>query len=1467
MAIFYKNSGAALAASSADDIIVLVDPLLVGGIDGLAGIDELRFASTSGQMLVLDASLAGIESIVIGTGSGASATLSGTTHEGVDATSARGALRITGNDGDNYLAGTSGDDSISGGGGNDSLIGGSGLDSLFGGSGDDLYLLSDSDVIIEGVGGGIDRIVYSGGGSLVMAANVEQLVLAESAGNAAALGSLDSNRMEGNRGANMLDGDAGDDSLRGMAGEDVLIGGAGNDTLDGGKGADRMFGGAGNDVYRIDSVMDSIVEVAGGGIDTVMASLREYVLGDNLENLTLEGNSRSTVYGNAAANMIVGNAATNLIHGLSGDDTLEGGGGRDRLIGGSGNDTYHVVDLDDSLVELPGEGIDTVVSTVSFSLAGELENLILTGSANLVATGNAAANRLQGNAGNNTLDGAAGADTLLGGAGDDFYFVDGGDIVIEESGAGTDSISSSGSYTLTADVENLVLTGLADKSGTGNALNNQISGSGGSDTLDGKAGNDTLAGGDGNDTYVVDSAGDVVVENPGEGVDGVVSSVDFTLGANLENLSLVGVALIGTGNTLNNLINGNAGSNTLDGGAGRDTLAGGAGNDVYVIDDADDIIVESGQDAGDAVHSSISYTLSASIEHLRLLGAASLNATGNFTSNFIQGNSAANHLRGEAGVDTLIGESGNDTLEGGAGADSLVGGAGDDLYLLDSGADIVVESSGGGTDTVRIAADYTLGSNLEFLELLHGGDYRGTGNGLANRLAGNSGNNTLDGAAGADTLEGGDGNDVYVVDNAGEVIIEAALGGTDTVQSRVSLVLGSEIENLALQGVAMLTGTGNALDNYIVGNIVDNTLEGGGGNDTLDGWFGGDAMAGGSGDDVFIVDDDEDTVIEYAGEGTDTVLSSAESWTLGANVESLTLGGLSARSGVGNDLANVMVGNAVANTLDGSGGNDSIAGAGGNDSLVGSSGDDSLNGGAGNDTLNGGDGADIAIFSGLQSAYTITAQIGSLRVVGPEGTDILIDVEQASFSGGPAVALPAQLLPPALPPTVSETLPSHALDALSSGAYWVHAPGSTLQLKFSFMASAPIYASGNEVTTFQTLAADQMTAVRSVLQMYERMLDIDFIEVVDSNTGVDLRFGCCDQTSLAYAYLPGALGFPATPGNNTLAGDVWIDTDLDAFNSGTDPGEVLYAGLIHEIGHSLGLKHPHAAPSMASLGHPEEDSDKFTVMSYQTRADSTVVEITSVGINWGWNYYGWNPETAMLYDVGVLQSIYGANMSANAGNTVWTVPDSRPAFLTIWDGGGTDTLSAAGFASSAKIDLQEGHYSCIGGLGYRINGVWSEQAPAEYLALQGAEIATYGPDNIAIAYGAVIENAIGGNGNDTLIGNGAANVFTGGAGSDRFVFNSGNAVDTVTDFASGTDKLVFDNAVFSTLGSDGALLAAAFRSGAGLSQGADADDRLIYDTLAGDLYYDPDGMSSEASVLIAHLNGTPSVSASDILIA
>jgi serralysin len=419
------------------------------------------------------------------------------------------------------------------------------------------------------------------------------------------------------------------------------------------------------------------------------------------------------LYG-AKASHNVGNTTYTFASGASYHQTLWDGGGTDTIAYQSASGG--LIDLN------AGTGGGSRLGVPIYVQNGFLQNLyqtdniwIANGTVIENATGGSGNDTLIGNAYANVLNGGAGSDTLIGGNGNDSYVVDSAtDTVSETATAATqiDTVASSVSWTLGANLERLTLTGSAAINGTGNALantltgnaaGNSLSGGAGNDTLNGGLGSDSLSGGSGNDSYYVDLASDAISETStlATEIDTVTASVSWTLGANFERLVLSGSAAInGVGNTLANTLTGNAAANTLSGGSGNDTLSGAAGNDVlnggagsdamtggsgndtYYVDAASDTISETSTIATeiDTVSASLSWTLGANLERLVLSGSAAISATGNTLANTLTGNSGANGLNGGTGNDTLSGGAGNDSLTGSAGNDSLSGGAGLDVF-------------------------------------------------------------------------------------------------------------------------------------------------------------------------------------------------------------------------------------------------------------------------------------------------------------------------------------------------------------------------------------------------------------------------------------------------------------------------------------------------------------------------------------------------------------------------------------------------------------------------------------------------------------------------------------------------------------------------------------------------------------------------------------------------------------------
>ncbi|HEX8586035.1 MAG TPA: M10 family metallopeptidase C-terminal domain-containing protein [Allosphingosinicella sp.] len=854
-----------------------------------------------------------------------------------------GSQSLTGNAGNNVIVGNAAFANR--------LDGGGGADTLQSGFWDDTYLVDNiGDTIVDA--GGNDTVLSSV--SYVLREGLERLTL--TGGNRInATGNQYINYLTGNDYENVLDGGGGDDVLEG-------------------KGS--------NDTYIVDSAGDQVIEAEGGGSDRVIASFN-YTLGANVENLTLAGSTYAGT-GNALANAIFGNAAANRI---------DGGAGVDRLMGGAGGDYYIVDSSGDIIVEDVNDvagGPDIVEAWVGYILPDGVEMLVLQGTAALAGHGNGAANSLLGNDGANFLDGKGGADAMAGGMGDDTYIVDDlGDTVSEGSGAGLDTVLSSVSFALGFGVENLTLTGMAAINGTGNGDANLLIGNSGANRLDGGTGNDEMRGAFGDDVYDVRDIGDQVIEAADQGTDSVtvwlLGGAIYTMAANVENANIMFDAGV-VGNALRNMITGGVGNNVIDGGAGGDRMVGGAGGDTYYVDQANDAVeeVNDPNDLPDTVIASISYALGDYVERLTLAGSA-VSGTGNALDNVIEGNALANRIEGKGGADRLSGGGGADTFVYASFSDSTSGAidritdfqAGFDKIDLVALAGITL-SFGQATDSATglvytvvsaaasastlvlrvdgivtradVVADAPVGSagndilvGTEGADELNGegGDDLLQGLGGNDVLLGGDGQDRLEGGTGQDRMTGGAGDDVYLVDDAGDMTVEAPGGGTDTIQSTISLALPDNVENLILLPFGA-NGTGNGLANRLIGNSSNNILDGG---------LGADTMEGGEADDIYYVDNAGDQVVDSGG-AFDQVYASV-SFTLTDGIEYLWLTGSAPVNGTGNAQSNRIIGNAGANILDGGGSADTLDGGLGDDRyIVDNEGDSAFeNDGAGTDSV------------------------------------------------------------------------------------------------------------------------------------------------------------------------------------------------------------------------------------------------------------------------------------------------------------------------------------------------------------------------------------------------------------------------------------------------------------------------------------------------------------------------------------
>jgi Ca2+-binding RTX toxin-like protein len=406
-----------------------------------------------------------------------------------------------------------------------------------------------------------------------------------------------------------------------------------------------------------------------------------------------------------------------------GDDLLIVVGQGGKYVGGQGTDTLYA-DWSATSSSIVWQNTD-IESNVNGTIISGIERLLLeTGSGNdlIDNSANNTNDDIRTGAGNDTLNGGAGADTLIGGTGDDLYIVDDiNDIIIENTDAGTDTVQSLISYTLTDNTENLVLTGTDALNGTGNSLNNTLIGNNGNnyllgglgddtlianngdDSLEGEAGNDLLIGGSGADTYLFNRNAGATGQDTIDDTDGL-STITIT-GTTLAQLTATQQAndlILAIQNstdtiTVKNFFDSNNPASyqlNLDGGVvldktallqllpkiahvvegttGSDVLQGGTENDTYIVNNARDFIKEpTGNSSIDTVQASVSYALLPSLENLTLTGAANLSGIGNTADNIIKGNEGNNRLLGGAGNDTLYGLSGGDTLNGGDGADDV----------------------------------------------------------------------------------------------------------------------------------------------------------------------------------------------------------------------------------------------------------------------------------------------------------------------------------------------------------------------------------------------------------------------------------------------------------------------------------------------------------------------------------------------------------------------------------------------------------------------------------------------------------------------------------------------------------------------------------------------------------------------------------------------------------------------------
>jgi len=576
------------------------------------------------------------------------------------------------------------------------------------------------------------------------------------------------------------------------------------------------------DIVLPDVQFSSLVATKVGGAiplneSSLSSPLTLYWLMGDIENV-LGSAFDEDIEGSSLSNILSGNGGNDFLDGGAGNDTLDGGAGADTMTGGSGTDTFF----------LASDSIDTITDFVAgfggeiLDVSGLLNNQVSMANGNVRFVQSGADTLFQFDA-----DGSAGN-------ADSFHT-----IAILKGVTGTNINAHN--------FNQIVKLGTAgDDVLTGGLGNDTLSGGAGNDILDGDWGGDVMEGGTGDDTYYVDNLDDVIKEFTDQGnADKVVTTIDYTLGGELEDLEIGQGAAHGTkglGNALNNRLKANDKGSELDGGDGSDDVQGGLGDD---------------------------------------------------------------NLKGGKGNDHLKGGSGNDRVDAGEGDDEIVGGdgAGDDIYIGGSGIDTVIYTSAISTITVNLANGTASGvdidnDTLSGIENIVGGQAGDIliGDANANVIDGFTGDDILDGGLGNDTLLGGAGNDTYLINTLRDRVVETLENGIDSIQANIavfnkvsffgkkipsqfargpSIETPDNVENLSLLGFTRAHLIGNGLDNALTGNGADNVLNGMDGNDTLIGGWGRDTLLGGLGDDIMDGGGGQDRLI--GGAGNDIFVFSATS--------------------------------------------------------------------------------------------------------------------------------------------------------------------------------------------------------------------------------------------------------------------------------------------------------------------------------------------------------------------------------------------------------------------------------------------------------------------------------------------------------------------------------------------------------------------------------------------------------------
>jgi serralysin len=893
--------------------------------------------------------------------------------------------------------------------------------------------------------------------------------------------------------------------------------------------------------------------------------------------------------------------------------------------------------------------------------------------------------------------------------------------------------------------------------------------------------------------------------------------------------------------------------------------------------------------------------------------------SGGTENDTLDGGDGDDQLNGDDGNDMLFGQAGNDYLTGGAGTDLLDGGSGTDaaLYLAALSAvsaDLRIvgaqATGGGGTDT------------LVSIENVYGSAFADTliGNQFANVLLGEGGNDSLQGQQGNDTLYGGDGNDTLLGQDGSDGLYggngdDLLDGGTDVDAALYLDATAAVAVDLRITGAQATGGGGtdtlisienvygSAFADSLSGNALANGLFGQDGNDVLHGFEGNDQLNGNAGDDSCYGDDGADMI--HGSDGNDLLDGGAGldlayyADATGAITIDLRISGPQATGSSGNDtlvsienlfgsnFGDHLIGNALANVIQGADGNDDIQGLEGDDSLFGQAGSDSLSGGDGSDALYGGDGDDLldggagtdaAVYSDASSGVTVDLRIAGAQATGGGGNDTLVGIETL-YGSSFADVLTGNMIANALfggdgddslnGDGGADTLRGdYGNDILDGGAggdtmyggfgndvCYVDDAGDVVNENAGEGADrvraaiSYVLTAGSEVETLETIASGAATAIN--------LTGNAFGQTILGNAGSNVLTGGGGAD-----YLAGAGGDDILVGNADASSTLQGGTGNDWF-------------YISRTGDSV-------------LELAGEGNDRIlTSVNYTLSAGQEIETLSAV-------------DPAATAAIGLTGNALAQAINGNAGANVLTGGGGADSLVGL---GGDDILIGNADASST---LQGGtgddwyYVSRTGDSIVELAGEGNDRiiTSVSYTLSSGVEIETLlaanqsgtatinliGNDFDQLIFGTNGANGLSGNGgadqlagfggDDIILGGEEADQLNGGAGHD--VLNGGNGadlfvfadalgptnVDTVQDFASGSDRIALDHTIFTGL-STGLLSSSAFATG---TAAQDADDRIIYNQATGELWFDADGNGAGAALLFATLSGQPAIAASDFVV-